>query len=71
MASNADEQSDAKLEGQGVELMDEEDGVMSDSLEASARKSARERKLTPKMKELKEQETVQKEKKFSAAYEKW
>lgn len=35
------------------------------------RKSSRERRLTPKMLELKEQESAQREKKFKSAYEKW
>lgn len=35
------------------------------------RKSSRDKRLTPKMQELKEQELTQKEKKFKSAYEKW
>lgn len=39
--------------------------------EGKSRKSSRERRLTPKMQELKDQELTQKEKKFKATYEKW
>ncbi|KAL0154219.1 hypothetical protein M9458_050473 [Cirrhinus mrigala] len=35
------------------------------------RKSSREKRLTPKMQELKEQELAQKERKFKSAYENW
>jgi len=35
------------------------------------RKSSRDKRLTPKMQELKEQELIQKERKFKSVYEKW
>lgn len=35
------------------------------------RKSSRDKRLTPKMQELKAQELIQKEKKFKTAYESW
>ena len=41
------------------------------STASKTRQSSRERHLTPKMQELKEQELAQKEKKFKSVYEKW
>lgn len=45
--------------------------VTESTSKVEPRKSSRERKLTPKMLELKQQETSQKENKFSVLYDKW
>lgn len=51
--------------------LEEEKSVVSEKSETKTRKSSRERRLTPKMQELKDQELTQKEKRFKATYEKW
>lgn len=51
--------------------LEEEKSVVSEKSETKRRKSSRERRLTPKMQELKDQELTQKEKRFKATYEKW
>ena len=71
MSLNGNRQSDAMLEGQEVEGIDKGKSVVSEKSESRIRKSSRERKLTYKMKELKEQELIQQEKKFKSTYETW
>ena len=61
MSKNSDNQSDVMSQGQDTGELDE----------GKIRKSSHERRLTPKMQELKEQEIIQKEKKFKATYENW
>ncbi|XP_030604506.1 uncharacterized protein LOC115793597 [Archocentrus centrarchus] len=45
--------------------------AVTDQAKTEIRKSSRERHFTPKMQELKEQELVQKERKFQSVYDKW
>lgn len=45
--------------------------VTEPTSKVDTRKSSRERKLTPKMQELKQQETSQKENKFATLYDTW
>ena len=61
MSKNGDNQSDVMSQGQDAGELDE----------GQIRKSSCERRLTPKMQELKEQELISREKKFKATYEKW
>lgn len=71
MSQSGDSQSDDASQGQEEGEIDEGKGVASEKSETKIRKSSRERRLTPKMQELKEQKLIQMEKKFKATYEKW
>lgn len=54
-------QPDVMLEGKGAEGIEKGQSVASEKSETKTRKSSRERRLTDKMQELKNQELIQKE----------
>lgn len=58
------DQPDVMLEGKGAAGIEGEESVASEISETKTRKPSREKLLTPKMQELKDQE-------FKATYEKW
>lgn len=65
-----------KLIVQCDELAEQNDSPLKELSSALAqmnetRKSSSEKRLTPKMQELKKQELIQRERKFKSAYEKW
>lgn len=68
MSKDGHSHPDVMSEVQDAGDLEEGKSVVS---ETKTRKSSRERRLTPKMQELKDQELTQKEKRFKATYEKW
>lgn len=71
MSKDGHSHPDVMSEVQDAVDLEEEKSVVSEKSETKRRKSSRERRLTPKMQELKDQELTQKEKRFKATYEKW